>query len=306
MKIIRLLSLIVGFALLAGTVSAQQAGGDSFAGDGSGQWNLGLGASYRHFRDARFQGVNSGNYVGLFQDSAANMKPFASEIGKYTSNDPVPVNVVTYSGGSARASGDYGCEESLGIILGANYGLWQDGRLNLDFVANLQYFHIDTAGRGKAGFERTTNVYAAGGQVSYNDVYQSTNYISSYSKTKFDLKLYVIDLGVSLDYTFENGLGVFAATGPSLSIADMESSSRASLINTSAGNSKVGGARGRDNEIEFEWGWYVAAGASYWFNEQYGLSCELRYDEAWGTVGTKYVKQDLDAWGGNVKLLFRF
>lgn len=304
MKISRMFAVICGLGMMASTTMAQNAETDDSSS--SGQWTIGLGASYRNFRDVRFTAASAGNYQGLYHDSAASMGPYASEIGKYTGNDPVPVNVVTYTGGSSESSGDYGFQESLGIVLETSYGLWQDGRLGLDFVANFQYFKIDSAGYGSAGSEYTTNVYAAGGQTSYNDVFQQTSYIAGFSKTQFDLELYVIDLGVSLDYNFENGLALYAATGPTLSLADMESNSRAGLANTAAGGSSIGGARGRDNEIEFEWGWYAAAGASYWFSEKYGLSCELRYDEGFGTVGTKYAEQDLDAWGGNLKFLIRF
>lgn len=304
MKFSRIMAVVSGLSLVACSLMAQNA--ENSEASSAGNWTIGVGASYRNFRDARFTGASAGNYIGLFQDSAAGMSEYSHAIGNYMGDDPVPVNVVTYAGGSAESSGDYGFEESLGIILGTSVGLWQDGRLGLDFVANFQYFKLDSAAYGGAGSEYTKNVYAAGGQVSYNDVVQQTSYIAASSKTQFDLELYVIDLGLSVDYSFENGLGLYAATGPTLSMADMESNSRAGLINTAAGNSAIAGASGRDNEIEFEWGWYVAAGASYWFSEKFGLACELRYDEALGTVGTKYVVQDLDAWGGNLKFLIRF
>ncbi|MGI6354954.1 MAG: hypothetical protein ACOX6W_07660 [Lentisphaeria bacterium] len=302
MRFSRIMAIVSGLSLMAVSVMAQVGADASSAGN----WSFNAGVSYRNFRDARFTGVNTGNYVGLFQDSAANMGDFATEIKNYMGDDPVPVSVVTYTGGTAKSSGDYGFQESLGIILGTSLGLWRDGRVGLDFVANFQCFQVDSAGYGGAGSEYTTNVFAAGGEVSYNDVSESTSYIGAISKTKFDMDLYVIDLGLALDYSFENGLGLYVATGPTLSLADMESNSRAGLYNTAAGNSPLGSARGRANEHEFEWGWYAAAGASYWFSENVGLACELRYDEGFGTVGTKYVVQDLDAWGGNLKLLFRF
>ena len=47
-------------------------------------------------------------------------------------------------------------------------------------------------------------------------------------------------------------------------------------------------------------------GANYWFTETIGLAAELRYDDGFGTVGTRYAKQDLDTLGGSVKLLVRF
>ena len=51
---------------------------------------------------------------------------------------------------------------------------------------------------------------------------------------------------------------------------------------------------------------YLAGGASIWFNETIGLAAELRYDDGFGSVGTRFVKQSLDTLGGSVKLLVRF
>ena len=109
-------------------------------------------------------------------------------------------------------------------------------------------------------------------------------------KSKFDMQLWVIDAGLSVGYNFDNGLRAYLAAGPTLSVADMESSS----------NGK------HKNETEFNWGLYLAGGASIWFNETIGLAAELRYDDGFGSVGTRFVKQSLDTLGGSVKLLVRF
>ena len=109
----------------------------------------------------------------------------------------------------------------------------------------------------------------------------------------------MLDLGVEavpkselaqLGYNFDFGLRLYLAGGPTLPLADMETSS--------SGHHK--------NELEFNWGLYVAGGASYWFTERVGIAAEVRYDDGFGTVGTRYVKQSLDTLGGSVKLLVRF
>ena len=114
--------------------------------------------------------------------------------------------------------------------------------------------------------------------------------VFSVGKSKFDMQLWVLDAGLSLGYNFDNGLRTYLAGGPTLSIADMESSCRGDHA----------------NEIEFNWGLYVAGGASYWFSESVGLAAEVRYDDGFGSVGTRYAKQSLDTLGGNVKLMVRF
>ena len=50
--------------------------------------------------------------------------------------------------------------------------------------------------------------------------------VFSPGKSKFDMQLWVIDAGLSLGYNFDNGLRAYVAGGPTLSIADMESSCR--------------------------------------------------------------------------------
>ena len=78
----------------------------------------------------------------------------------------------------------------------------------------------------------------------------------------------------------------------------------ATTPNTSA---KASGSRTKhDDDLEFEYGFYVSGGIAYWFSEKMGLAFDLRYDNAFGEVGTKYVSQNLDAVSGQLQVLFRF
>ena len=71
---------------------------------------------------------------------------------------------------------------------------------------------------------------------------------------------YVFDLGLSGAYEFDNSLALFAAFGPTMTIADMESNSTVSTPS--------GASRSTKNEFETEFGYYISGGASYWFNEK--------------------------------------
>ena len=99
-----------------------------------------------------------------------------------------------------------------------------------------------------------------------------------------------IDLGLKLGYTLASGLDFYVAAGPSLSYADMESSS---------------GGR-HDNDLDYIFGLYAAFGSSYWFNESYGLSFDIRYDEAFKHADTKYANLNLDSWSAILKFLVQF
>jgi hypothetical protein len=184
----------------------------------------------------------------------------------------------------------------------------QKDNMELSLVANLQYFSMDSASRsssfsGGDEYTRLMNVmYGLPSGAEYDDVVGETNYtnyLSGSARSKFAMDLYVLDLGLSLNYIFENGLQAFVAAGPSISLADMESSSSAAIAGLAGGSA-------RDNDIDYVLGIYASVGASYWITEKVGLSLEVRYDEGFNDADTKFVSQNLDGIGGMVKCLFRF
>ena len=276
----------------------------------SGNWNIGLGISYRNFRNPKFQSTNIPNFTGVFSAASPSIVEYTPEnIATFGESGLETVNIVHYTGGSVGATGHYGFEESLAPVVSFSMGLVQKDNMELSLVANLQYFSMDSASRrgsfsGGDEYTRLMSViYGIPAGVEYDEtvgVTNYTNYLSGSGRSKFAMDLYVLDLGLSLNYIFENGLQAFVAAGPSISLADMESSSSATISGGLARSSA------RDNDIDYVFGVYASVGASYWITEKVGLSLEVRYDEGFNDADTKFVSQNLDGFGGMLKCLFRF
>ncbi|MBR0459074.1 MAG: outer membrane beta-barrel protein, partial [Victivallales bacterium] len=139
---------------------------------------------------------------------------------------------------------------------------------------------------------------AHAGEYAFYDTetYEST--AAATGRFKWEMDLYVFDIGASVGFNFDNNFAIFGSAGPSITFADMES--RGTSISNGVAK------RSSKDELETEFGYYISGGASYWFNERMGLSLEIRYDNAFGSIGTKYVSQNLDTWGGQLKFLCRF
>ena len=299
MKLLRLSVLLVA-AFTLGSLQAQNLN-DAEHSYSSDNWHLSLGISYRNFRKPTFKSSAIPDFKGTFSTDLPDIIEYSdSNLSKYGAGGLETVNVIHYSG----------CEESLAPALGFSLGLAQQDNLEFNLVANLQYFSLDSASRRNSfsGIEYTrlqSVMFGIPSGAEYDEPYGVTNYtsyLSGNARTTFDLDLYVLDLGVSANYIFQNGLQAYIAAGASLSLADMESSSYSRV-----GDSGVlARQRGRDNDIDYIFGYYASIGAAYWITEQVGLSLELRKDEGFKKADTKYVKQDLDAYGGILKCVFRF
>jgi opacity protein-like surface antigen len=310
MKLMRFFCMafsIVGLSILTAQEQAQLGEQSKVQSD---NWHIGLGVSYRNFRNPKFQSTNIPNFTGVFSAASPSIIEYTpANIATFGANGLEIVNIVHYTGGSVRSSGDYGFGESLAPVVNFSMGLVQQDNLELNLVANLQYFSMDSASRrtGFAGgdeYTRLMNVmYGVPAGVEYDEIVgetKKTNYLGGLGRSKFTMDLYVLDLGLSLNYIFENGLQAFVAAGPSISLADMESSSSAAI------NGGLTRSSGRDNDIDYIFGMYASAGASYWITEKVGLSLEVRYDEGFNDADTRFVSQDLDGFGGMLKCLFRF
>jgi opacity protein-like surface antigen len=307
MKLIRF-SYLLFCALGLALVSAQAQTSASMQSD---NWHIGLGISYRNFRKPKFKSTNVPNFTGLFNDAddPVILEYTPENLASYGEKYSGPVNIVHYTGGSVSSTGHYGFEESLSPAIGFSLGLWQKDNIELNLVANLQYFSLDSASRhnGFAGGDEYTALMWVQFGVPNEDGGEydpyNTTHLSGSARTKFDMDLYVLDLGLSLNYIFQNGLQAYIAAGPSISLADMESSSSAAIAGLAHGSARNSA---RDNDIDYIFGVYASLGASYWITEQVGLSLELRYDEGFNNASTKFVSQNLDAFGGVLKCLVRF
>ena len=288
------LALVCGAAFAQETVSSPE-----FSTQGSGNdWNLRIGVSYRKFKDPKFTADSYPAEINAYLDGQNTIRPLSEVLAGLKDTIIANVNVVTSTGGSASAKGDYGFWESCGLILGGSYTLSEDNSLRLSLVADFQYFNNDSgryaAYSGSASAVQYVAVYGSLAPEG-ESIGAGAGFSGGVAKLDMDMVLYVFDLGLSIGYEFENNFSVSLAAGPTISLADIDSSCRI-----------LGDKKRTDNDNEFEYGFFVSAAAAYWFNERYGLSAEIRYDNSFGTVGTRYVKQNLDALGGNLCFLVRF
>ena len=308
-QLLFLLSLVACAALFAQEAApAADAEGYELA-PAPADWFFSVGLSYRDFDQPKFKVGGGDDFADLLSLNGTLVEPTNSnlsqavrdKLGTVRDTGVTRLTFVSGSVGGGSSKGSYADQEKLGGTLGTSLSLWNDGALDLSFVANLSFYELDSASRSLKGGKASASAYdymvgwSGGNYVANNVKMDATGAVNTSSlfatgKAKFDLQLWVLDAGVSLGYNFDNGLRLYLAAGPTLSLADMESSN---------------GARHK-NEIEFNWGFYAAGGANYWFTETIGLAAELRYDDGFGTVGTRYAKQDLDTLGGSIKLLVRF
>ncbi len=273
-------------------------------------WYFSAGLSFRNFDKPKFKVTGGSDFDNLLslngtlvEANDANLAAAVkSKLGAVRDTGVTRLTFASGSSANARSTGSYADAEKLGGTIGAYANLWSDDALDLGFVANLAFYELDSASRSLKG--SSSDYSACDHYVGWSGSQYTVNYavdmdatgsvnassIGTTGKCKFDMQLWVLDAGITLGYNFDNGLRLFLAAGPTLSLADMESS--------------CGGSH--KNENEFNWGLYVAGGANFWFTETIGLAAEVRYDDGFGTVGTRYVKQDLDTLGGSVKLLVRF
>ena len=279
-----------------------------------GSAHLGVGVGYRNFHTVRLKGVSQNSFKGIWTTDPRSMVEYNSEsvrnvvsanstgsvVGQYL---PATANITESSGYNLGGHGSWGVMESMAPVVSLGADIYQNDSWTLGIISNLQYFNMDTASsaKGSSISETTahTKVYWMG-PSNYGEILRAssepdysivdTHYLTATGRTKFDMQMLEIDLGLKLGYTLTNGLDLYAAAGPSLSYADMESSS---------------GGR-HDNDLDYIFGFYASVGSSFWFNESYGLSFDIRYDEAFKHADTKYANLNLDSWSAMLKFLIQF
>ncbi len=276
--------------------------------------HLGVGVGYRNFHTVRLKGISQNSFTGIWTTDPTTMVEYNSTnvrnivsanplgpnvVGTYM---PVTANITSSAGYSLGGHGDWGNWESMAPVVSLGIDIYQNNSWTLGVISNLQYYNMDTASsaKGSSISETTTHTRVYWTNASWGEIVRAssepgysvtnTNYLTTTGRTKFDLQMLEIDLGLKLDYTLTNGLDFYVAAGPSLSYADMESSS---------------GGR-HDNDLDYIFGVYASVGTSYWFNESYGLSFDIRYDEAFKHADTKYANLNLDSWSAVLKFLIQF
>lgn len=280
--------------------AAQDAGGTEV--ETVSGWRISLGVSYRDFDEPDFNKISLPadlSFVPLGGGAAmshADLQP-AVAAGPVGQQRFLASRTLT-SYGSADS---YTAMESFAPVIGMALDIWQDDDISLSLVGNFQYFSMNSAANEgvlaqskvirAVKFPNGTAVVPTEADVISDATDPWIDGALGGGKKKFAMDLYVFDLGLSLNYAAADNLQVFVAGGPTFSIADMESAN---------------GLGKNEDEVEFEYGVYISCGGTYWFNETYGLSAEVRYDNCFGTVGTPFVKQDLDSASGLLKFVMNF
>ena len=275
-------------------------------------WVVNVGVSYRNFKDPKFQGIKAPGFENYVLDESLSefVEPtpetLHSALGARGITEPSGVYRLTFgsfTGVSSRGKGSYGDGEKMAPVVELSKNIWAQNALDLDMVIGFQAFDLDSAAHfdGKGAFLDVYDYYVYAGRGNYvvNDVKMDASakgipVVDATGKTKMDMNLYVLDLGLSLGSNFDNGARVFLVAGPTLTLSDLNSTAYSGAI------------RRHDDSTDLTLGCYASVGADFWFSEVIGLSAEFRYDKAFSQVKTHYVKQDLDGFGGQLKLKYRF
>lgn len=298
----KLLSALIMGGLLLGLTAAAQDAATTEDSSVNGL-KLGVGLSYRNFHTVRLHGTSQRGTEG-YAIGAPAVAGLYTDANQVTSSAlSLPAYKMSSDGYSTHTHGKFGFGEQLSPVLSASSLVWQDDNFTVEAIANFQFFNMNTNQYAQATerfryFEtRWINNKAMMGITADNQFatvinpkYSELAVARNDGKISFDLQLYVLDLGLKANYTFADNFDIFAAAGPSLSIADMESHSYAHS----------------DNDTEWILGFYASVGGNYMFTESLGLSLEARYDEAFKHANTHYGNLNLDSWSTLAKLNFLF
>jgi len=306
---------LLGIALLTMTISTTvfcqeqeetQPAGEQTAADGN--FSLSIGMSWRNFKATKFRGTTPSGYKGVFSRSDADgmVEDYYynfSHIGRTHRDEAV---IVYKDAGKQESKKDVDSSDKFAPAIGMGYQFWQRDSLALSAVLGFQYYALDKDTSGFQGGESSSyQTIIPGIPAAPERDSHETDYISSSARTKFDMSLYAFDLGLRFDYSPVAFCRLFVAAGPTLAIADMESTNSHSVIRNADGE-RLERSRDSSNSRDCIWGLYASCGAEVMFTKHFGASAEIRYDNAFDSADTKYAVQPLDSFGGMAKLVWRF
>jgi opacity protein-like surface antigen len=232
---------------------------------------FGAGVITRHFEDTKIKGASGGTIV--------KTKP----LGAMT-------ETITVVSGGTSGKMDVESIDCFGPVISLEFGVWQKEAITLSVIGDFQYYCLDNSRRINGSTTETHSYTPVGEHSSFGSVIGDIYTFGDSFKAKVDMDLYILDLGLKADYAFSESFELFASFGPSVAFVDTES--------------KVNDRH--DSDEDFIFGLYANVGMAYWFSEKIGISCEIRYDTAFEKVETKDIKQELDGFGGALKLLIAF
>ncbi len=322
-KALALLAMLAAFVALGQESAPAPVEADASAPEPFTAWTVSGGVIYRNFKDTRLKAPAIGSFEdyvvyggGIYEPTQANLQAALKEInGGVLPAAAQPIVAMHFASyGGATIGGDQKVDGSSkwGPAISAETNLFAQDELSVNMILGLSYHNISASGKGSDGGGLglySLHAVWTGAQVvpNYNGAIgapTTTNATAlTAAKCKFDADLYVFDLGLKVGYNVIEDLAVFLAAGPTISLADMDSSATTGVF--SDGGALAGG-RYSDNKWQHRLGYYVSGGAKYNFNENWGLSAELRYDDTFGDIGTKLAKQRLDTFGGVLKVVYNF
>ena len=274
----------------------------------AGNFSLNIGMSWRNFRATKFRGTTPPGYKGVFSRSDADgmVGDYNSNFSHIGSTHRDEAVIVYKDAGKQERKKDVDTSDKFAPAIGMGYQVWQKDSLALSAVLGFQYYELDKDSSGIQGGEHSSyQTIIPGIPAAPERDSHETDYISSGARTKFDMSLYAFDLGLRFDYSLIASCRLFAAAGPTLAFADMESTNSHHVIRNADG-ARLASDRDSSNSRDTIWGLYASCGAEVMFTKHFGASAEIRHDNAFDSLDTKYVVQPLDSFGGMVKLVWRF
>ena len=321
-KALALLAALATFAAFGQETAPAPVEAEASSPEAFTAWTVSGGLIYRNFKDTKLKAKSAGSFEdyvvyggGIYEPTQANLQAALKEIkGGVLPANPCPIpkmNFASYNGSSSSGKEEVDSSSKYGPAIAAETNLFAQDELSLNLALGFSYFNISTTGAGNgAGGVSLYSLHGVwtGAQVVPNydgDKGAATGNAATNvsSKVKFDADLYVFDLGLKAAFGVIDDLSLFLAAGPTFSLADMKSSGTSGIFSDGAA---LSGGRYSDDKWQYRWGYYVAAGAKYNFNENWGLSAELRYDDTFGDIGTKLATQRLETFGGLLKVSYSF
>lgn len=273
-----------------------------------GNFSLNLGVSWRNFKATKFRNTTPNGYKGVFSRSDADgmVEDYSSNFSKIGVSHRDEAVIVYKDAGKPDSKKDVDTSDKFAPAIGIGYQFWQKNSLSLSAVMGFQYYELDKDSSGVQGGENSSyQTIIPGIPAAPERDSHETDYLASSARTKFDMSLYSFDLGLRFDYSPNSALKLFASAGPTLAIADMESTTSNSITRNVDGT-RLEGGRNSSGSRDWIWGIYASCGAEVMFTKHFGASAEIRYDNAFDSADTKYAVQTLDSFGGMIKLVWRF
>lgn len=276
--------------------------------DEIGNWAVNFGVFWRNFRSTKFRNTTPPGYKGVFPRSGADgmVTDYDSNIGNIGTTHRDDAVVVYKNKGKANGKKEVDTSDQFAPELGVSYTFYQQESFMLSAIFGFQYYELDAVAHGLQGNETSSyqTMLPTLPPAPERDSHE-TAYLTSTARTKMDMSLCSLDLGLKMDYIPLDALHLFMAAGPSLAIVDTRATNRYAVIRNIDGV-KLTGGRESDDSVDVIPGIYASVGAEYMFTQHFGASAEIRYDNGFDTADTKYTVQTLDSFGGALKLVWKF